>query len=176
MMLYCQKDNGDLDSKYAKDMLPAGTKAPEFTLNDINGKAVNISDFKGRKVVLQFWASWCPDCREEVPEVKALQASADPSKVAFVSVSFDKTFDAFSTYVKENYLGGVQLYDPAGKQDSTIGAAYHIKWIPSFYLIDENGDILFGTVMVEKIAEAINASTKNKITKSGLCSDESCAQ
>ena len=89
----------DLDIQYAVDLLKPGAQAPDFTLQDINGKTFTLSGFQGRKVVLVFWASWCPDCRAEVPELKALQASADPSKVAFVSVSFDRTLEALQTYV-----------------------------------------------------------------------------
>ena len=55
----------DLDLKYAVDMLKPGTPAPDFILNDINGRQVRLGDFKGKTVVLQFWASWCPDCRNE---------------------------------------------------------------------------------------------------------------
>ena len=166
----------DLDLKYTTEMLSPGTAVPVFTLNDIEGKPVSIATFKGRKVVLLFWASWCPDCRAEVPQIKAMQAAADPSKVAFVSVSFDRTFDAFKTYVTENYLGGVQLFDPAGKKDSAIGAAYHVKWIPSLYLIDENGKVILGTVVAEKVAKAINAEPGNLSFKKGLCSEDGCSQ
>lgn len=165
----------DLDLKYGTDMLAPGTPVPDFTLNDIEGEAVNISDFRGRKVVLLFWASWCPDCRAEVPQIKAMQASADPSKVAFVSVSFDRTFDAFKTYVSENYLGGVQLFDPAGKKESAIGAAYHIKWIPSLYLIDTDGKVLLGTVVAEKVAKAIEADSGKASLKKGVCTEDSCS-
>ena len=166
----------DLDLKYTTEMLSPGTAVPVFTLNDIEGKPVSIATFKGRKVVLLFWASWCPDCRAEVPQIKAMQAAADPSKVAFVSVSFDRTFDAFKTYVTENYLGGVQLFDPAGKKDSAIGAAYHVKWIPSLYLIDENGKVILGTVVAEKVAKAINAEPGNLSFMKGLCSEDGCSQ
>lgn len=105
-----------------------------------------------------------------------MQASADPSKVAFVSVSFDRTFDAFKTYVREKYLGGVQLFDPAGKKDSAIGAAYHVKWIPSLYLLDEDGKVIIGTVVAEKIAQSINAAHGKPLLKNGLCSDDSCSE
>lgn len=169
-------DEEDLDHKYATEMLTPGTAVPEFTLNDIERKPVSIRDFRGRKVVLLFWASWCPDCRAEVPQIKAMQAAADPSKVAFVSVSFDRTFDAFKTYVTENYLGGVQLFDPAGKKESVIGAAYHVKWIPSLYLLDEDGKVILGTVVAERVAKAINADQGRFFLKKGLCSEDGCSQ
>lgn len=169
------KEAEDLDSKYAADLLPSGTPAPDFSLGDINGKTVSLSDFRGRKVVLHFWASWCPDCRAEVPGLKAVQAAADPSKVAFVSVSFDRSFSEFETYVKENYLGGVQLFEPSGKKDSAVGKAYGVKWIPSTYIIDTDGKILLGTVMMSKVADALGAGSGSKAFGRDLCQDESCA-
>lgn len=145
----------DLDLKYAADMLKAGTAAPDFTLNDIDGKTVSLSDFKGKKVVLQFWASWCPDCRVEMPLIKSLQAQSDPSEIVFVAVSFDRTEEAFANYVANNGLEGVQLYDPSGMRDSAIAKSYKITWIPSLYLIDENGKVILATVVADKLAEAV---------------------
>ena len=83
--LFAQEE--DLDAKYAADLLKPGTPAPEFVLSDINGNAVKMSQFRGKTVVLIFWASWCPDCRAEVPALKELQAKTDPNKVVFVSIS-----------------------------------------------------------------------------------------
>lgn len=170
-----EKDMEDLDLQYAVDLLKAGTQAPDFALQDIHGKTWKRSDFQGRKVVLVFWASWCPDCRAEVPELKALQASANPEKVAFVSVSFDRTLEALRSYVNENYLPGVQLFDPAGKKESQVAADYGVKWIPSLYLLDENGKVELGTVMIGKIGKALGGDNQAAPATHQLCSDESCA-
>ena len=145
----------DLDAQYATGLLKPGTAVPDFTLGDIDGNARSIKEFRGKKVVLVFWASWCPDCRAEVPELKAMQAAADPAKVVFVSVSFDRTFDAFAKYVKENELGGVQLFDADGKKESVVSERYHVQWIPSLYLIDTDGKVLLGTVVAAKVAKAL---------------------
>lgn len=150
----------DLDLKYAADMLKPGTAAPDFTLNDVNGNTVSLSDFKGRKVVLQFWASWCPDCRAEMPLIKSMQAQSDPSEIVFVAVSFDRSEEAFASYVTKNDLGGVQLYDPAGMRDSAIAKSYKITWIPSLYLIDENGKVVLVTVIADKLAKVITPNLK----------------
>lgn len=145
----------DPDQIYATELLKAGTPAPNFQLNDINGNPVRLSDFRGRKVVLVFWASWCPDCREEVPELKAMYKAADPSAVAFVSVSFDRKLETLVKYAKDNSLPGIQLFDPAGKKDSEVCAAYHVKWIPSLYLIDAEGKVQLSTVVISKVAAAL---------------------
>lgn len=173
----------DLDPKYAAELIPAGGTAPDFELADVEGKSVRLSDFRGKSVVLVFWASWCPDCRAEVPELKAMHASADPAEYEFVSVSFDKDIDTLRAFVAENTLPGLQLFDPAGKKESKVGAAFLVKWIPSLYLIGPDGKVTVSTVMAWKIAAALEGkplpgSTASCPGPSGsgeLCSDESCA-
>ena len=103
------------------------------------------------------------------------KSAANPEKVAFVSVSFDRTLEALQNFVNENYLPGVQLFDPAGKKDSKVAADYGVKWIPSLYLIDETGKVQLGTVMINKIADALGTTKKLSLKKNELCSDESCA-
>lgn len=150
-----QPQEEDLDAKYATELLKAGTVAPGFTLKDLDGNTVRLSEFKGKRVVLVFWASWCPDCRAEVPELKEMYAAADHAKVAFVSVSYDRDFDMLKKFASENDLPGIQLFDPAGKKESKVGEAYHVKWIPSLYLIDAKGRIELGTVVASKVADAL---------------------
>ena len=147
--LFAQQE--DLDAKYAADLLKPGTPAPEFVLNDINGNSVKMSQFRGKTVVLIFWASWCPDCRAEVPALKELQAKTDPDKVLFVSISSDRTVEAWKKYVAENEMGGVQLY----KDKSKVSEDYHVKWIPSQYVIGPDGKVVLGTVMLDKVAKAL---------------------
>ena len=167
----------DLDARYATNLLKAGTPAPDFTLNDFDGKPVSFSSFKGKKVVLVFWASWCPDCRAEVPGLKAMYDKADKGKVAFVSVSFDRSLEALKAFDKENDLPGIQLFDPAGKKESTVAAAYGVLWIPSLYLIDSQGNVVLGTVVLDKIEKSLLGSGKSVLLKNSreVCSDESCA-
>lgn len=170
-----QQETEDLDAKYATQLLKPGTTAPDFTLNDLRGRPRSLSSFLGKKVVLVFWASWCPDCRAELPELKAMQAAADPEKVAFVSVSYDRNFDTLCDFVEANNLGGVQLFDPSGKKDSKVGADFHIQWIPSLYLLDEEGKVLVSTVMIEKISAALGSASKTALpARKGVCTDEDC--
>lgn len=145
----------DEDLQYGQELLKPGTPAPDFTLNDINGKPVSLSDFKGKKVVLVFWATWCPDCRAEVPQLKQMMASPKARDVVFINISFDRKFEALEQYVKDNELGGYQLFDSVGKKESAVGAAYSVKWIPSLYLIGADGKVQLGTVMIGKIAKAL---------------------
>lgn len=142
----------DLDVLYGADLLKPGTAAPDFTLSDLSGKEVRLSGLRGKTVVLDFWATWCPDCRAEIPALKAMYAAADPSKVTFVSVSYDRDIETLRKYVAENGMPWIQLFDPAGKKDSGIGADYHVKWIPSMYVIGPDGKVVLSTVVASKVA------------------------
>lgn len=152
-----QTPGDDPDLTYATELLKPGAAAPDFSLEDLEGKAVSLKDFRGKNVVLVFWATWCPDCRAEVPLLKSMDASADHDKVVFVSVSFDRDKEVLRSYARENALPGVQLFDPVGKKKSAVGEAYHVKWIPSLYLIDARGKVVLSTVVADKVAAALKA-------------------
>lgn len=145
----------DPDVQYGASLLSAGTPAPDFELCDLSGAPVRLSDFRGKTVLLQFWASWCPDCRAEIPQIKEMFAAADPQKVAFVAVSFDKTLEDLARFASENELPGVQLYDPAGKKDSVVADSYGVKWVPTLYVIGPDGKIVLGTVLSDRAAAAL---------------------
>lgn len=142
----------DPDVQYGSTLLAPGTQAPDFGLNDLSGNPVRLSDFAGKTVLLQFWASWCPDCRAEIPQIKKMFAAADPQQYAFVAVSFDKTQDALQSFAAENELPGVQLYDPAGKKESAVAESYGVKWIPSLYVIGPDGKVVYATVVADRAA------------------------
>ena len=77
----------DLDAKYATNMLKPGTRAPEFKLKTYDAKEIKLSQYRGSYVVLDFWASWCPDCRRDIPAMKALYEQFRDYGVQFVGIS-----------------------------------------------------------------------------------------
>ena len=91
----------DLDSLYAQKLLKPGTVAPDFILPMMNNYKVQLSEFKGKYVLLDFWATWCPDCRKDVPAVKELYDKYG-SKVEFMGVSFDVDHNRWIKYVVDN--------------------------------------------------------------------------
>ena len=102
------------------------------------------------------------DARYAQDLLKALHGAVTPGEVAFVSVSFDRTFEALEKYATENELPGVQLFDPSGKKDSKVADEYGVKWIPSLYLIDKKGKVELGTVVLDKIAGALTGPENNR--------------
>lgn len=142
----------DADAKYAKDLLKAGAEVPNIVINDIiSGAEKHLSDFKGKYVVLDFWASWCPDCRKDVPEMKRLYAEYGKKGVEFVGISFDKDEQIWRTFVKDNGMNWVQHREQEAWKNSQVAASFFIKWLPSVYVLDKEGKVVVGTVMIEKL-------------------------
>ena len=144
----------DLDAQYAKDLLAKGTAAPDFTLKTPDGKDVSLKDFQGKYVVLDFWASWCPDCRKDAPEVKALWEKYG-DEVAFVGVSFDTEKEKWADYINENGLGWCHVSPLAKWKETQVSQDYKVNWIPSMYIIDPEGKVVLGTVMIDKLAKEL---------------------
>ena len=152
---FAQNQEEDPDMLYAQTLLKPGTQAPDFQLKDIDGKAYSLKDFRKDYVVLIFWASWCPDCRAELPELRAMAAKYAGKKVRFVDISFDRSLEKLQAFAAENELVGVQLFDPSGKKESKVCADYGVQWIPSLFLIAPDGRILKGTVVADRIDAAL---------------------
>lgn len=146
----------DDDNVYAVDMLKKGEPLPAFSLKDRSDVLHSGEEFAGKYLVLDFWATWCPDCRADVPEMKRLQA-AYGDKAVFVGVSFDTDPAKLDQYVAENGIGWLQLSDFVAKKESTVAASFGIRWIPAMYLVDPEGKIVLGTVMISKLAAALKA-------------------
>ncbi len=141
----------DADSLYAKDLLQPGTEAPDFTLPSPDGTTHTLSAMRGKYVVLDFWASWCPDCRKDIPEMKRLHEQYGRN-IRFVSVSFDDKREAWTSCIEQNNLSWLQVSELKKWKETDISRLYHIKWIPAMYLIDRQGRIILSTVMIEKLA------------------------
>ena len=139
----------DLDSLYARDLLTVGTVAPELT--DAEGNTISMEKYRGHYIVLDFWASWCPDCRKDMPQMKELYAQYHTKGVQFLGISFDTTREALDNYLKKEAIAWPQVTELKKMKESKMAQAYHIKWIPSIYVIDPNGKVLLATVEIDKL-------------------------
>ncbi len=146
----------DADSEYAVDMIKQGEAIPAFSLKDLADVLHSPDEFAGKYVVYDFWATWCPDCRADVPAMKELYAKYG-DKVAFVGISFDTEPEKLDAYVAENGIEWLQLSDFVAKKESKVGESFRVKWIPSMYLVGPDGKVLLGTVMVDKLRLALEA-------------------
>ena len=155
-LVSCKNAVKDADSEYAVDMIKKGETLPAFSLEDRTGVVRTEADYAGKYVVYDFWATWCPDCRADLPAMKELYAKYG-DKVAFVGISFDTDPEKLDAYLAENEIGWPQLSDFVTKKESKVADAFHVKWIPSMYLVGPDGKVMLGTVMVDKLEAALKA-------------------
>lgn len=114
--------------------------APDFSLNDLSGKNLRLSDLKGSVVMIEFWATWCPPCRDSVPELNNLYQKYKDRGFVLLGLSVDTGRDAQSTvnsFVKEFNITYPVLIDK-----SDVKALYGVYSVPTTYLIDRNGNVV----------------------------------
>jgi thiol-disulfide isomerase/thioredoxin len=123
----------------ASPELGIGKVAPEISLNDVSGATRTLSSMKGRVVVLQFWASWCPYCRKENPDVVALYNKYNKQGLEIYSVSLDKDKAAWEKGIKDDGLVWANHVSDLKKWDSAPVITYGINQTPTSLLIDKEG-------------------------------------
>lgn len=132
-----------LKENFKKDM---EKKLPiDFTFPDIEGTNVSLSDFRGKVVYIDIWATWCGPCKKELPYLKALETEYNDNKdIVFMGVSVDvsKSIQKWKDFIKENQLPGVQLFggDLAGP---ALSKPYKITGIPRFMLVGRDGNLIY---------------------------------
>ena len=151
-LLCLQAQVPDLDEKYAAELLKPGTPAPDFKLQTPDGKTLQFSDFaKGKYVVIDFWASWCPDCRKDLPEVIRMYNKWHKLGVEFLGVSFDMDKKQWMSCIETAGIPYPQVSELKRMNQSEVAKAYCVRWIPSLYLIGPDGKVLVSTVLSYKI-------------------------
>jgi cytochrome c biogenesis protein CcmG, thiol:disulfide interchange protein DsbE len=117
-----------------------GNKAPSFTLKDIDGKAVRLSDFAGKVVLVDFWATWCSPCQESMAELEQLHRKYRDRGVVVLGISMDTGGDAASRvrdFANKHHLTYLMLMD-----DKKTSASYAVYNIPATYLLDRDHRIV----------------------------------
>jgi len=119
----------------------AKKESPESEIPKELIKAPDLSDFKGKYVYMDIWATWCGPCKVQIPFMKELEKQFHNAPIHFVSVSLDKLEDKpiWEKMVRENQMSGVQLF--AGREDN-FGFDYKIEYIPTFIILDKEGNIM----------------------------------
>ena len=156
------------DCPYVKDLdgiikqlenVQIGKTAPEFSLPDTAGVSVSLSDFRGKYVLLDFWASWCPPCRRENPNVvKAFNEYKDKN-FTIIGISLDKDKSKWLKAIADDNLTWTHLSD-LKYWDSEIPALYGVRGIPANVLLDPDGVIIAKNITGEDLHQKLKEVIK----------------
>jgi peroxiredoxin len=127
-------------------IVQVGDTAPDFSIKADNGKTYTRADFGGKLLILNFWATWCPPCREELPSLDALQRTLGSKGLVVLAVSVDKDEKIYREFLEANKVAITTARNPS--QD--INREYGTVQFPESYIIDRNGKV------VEKIISSTN--------------------
>ncbi len=139
--------------------LKAGAEFPDFSVNDITGKSLSLDQFKNKVVLIDFWATWCPPCVEEMPNIVETYKKYHDMGFEIIGISLDQNEKRFLRFIEDNDMTWRQFYDGNGGNNE-LARRYSIDSIPSTFLLDANGKIiaknLRGAALENAIKEAVS--------------------
>ncbi|MDE0469042.1 MAG: redoxin domain-containing protein [Candidatus Poribacteria bacterium] len=154
--------NTELANKYRIKADPAlaliGKTVPDFSATDFDGNPISLEQYRGKVVLLDFWAVWCGPCIAEMPNVKAVYNSYKAEGFDIIGISLDTDEDRLRDYLKENDIPWRQVFSGEGWK-SPVAQQYGIRAIPAPWLIDKDGTLIThqarGDALEQLVAEAV---------------------
>jgi len=122
-------------------VFPAPVDVGDFTVESAKGGSMSLSKEKGKIVLLNFWATWCPPCRAEMPSIQALWDKRKDKDFAIIAVSVGEQKDTVDKFIADNKYSYPIYLDPTGR----LGSAFNASSIPTTYIIGKDGKVIAGT-------------------------------
>jgi peroxiredoxin len=147
--------------KKVKEVLEAASKttigkiAPDFTQNDIKGNPVRLSSYRGRYLLIEFWASWCAPCRMENPNIVEAYLKFHSKGFDILGINLDNPKDKWEETIKKDNLSWSQVSDPKG-WNNEVRALYGVESIPMNFLIDKDGKIIAKALLGDELMKKLN--------------------
>ncbi len=141
--------------------LVEGAKFPDFAEKDVAGKPISVSNYKGKVVLVDFWATWCPPCRAELPNVLKTYENYHSKGFEIVGISLDQSEEKLTSFTKDKNMTWQQFFDGKG-WGNKLAAKYGVQSIPATFLLDREGKIIGKGLRGEDLEAAVSkALAKN---------------
>lgn len=149
------------EAKKIQRSLVAGTKFPDFSEKDLDGMPLSIANFKGKLVMIDFWATWCGPCVNELPNVLKTYDKYHDKGFEVIGVSLDKDKDKLTSFIKEKNMTWPQYFDGQGWQNK-LASKYGVNSIPATYLLDKDGVIIAKGLRGDALEAAVGKALAEK--------------
>jgi len=141
--------------------LVAGSKFPDFSEKDVNGKPLSVANYKGKVVLIDFWATWCGPCVGELPNVLATYGKYHDKGFEIIGISLDQDKSKLISFIKDKNIAWQQFFDGQGWQNK-LAAKYGVQSIPATYLLDGEGKIIAKGLRGEALDEGVSKALAAK--------------
>ncbi|WP_184548696.1 TlpA family protein disulfide reductase [Mucilaginibacter sp. FT3.2] len=147
------------EAKIKPTVLKLNEAIPTFSVTTIDGKKISLTELKGKYVLLDFWATWCPPCLAEMPFIKAIRKNYPAEKLVIIGISQDNDSAKLGVFVKKQEMNWLHIYD----RNKALVNLYGIEAIPTLILMDKAGKMIYKSDFVEddkdrllKVLEVLN--------------------
>lgn len=150
-----QNENGEVNNLADDVGLGKGEKAPDLELKTLDGEKVKLSDYEGEKVIVNFWATWCPPCREEIPDLQKLYDNYDVEILAIDLTETESSLDVVEEFVYDEFE---MTFPVLLDETSEVANMYQVMAYPTSYMVDTEGYIQFlamGAMEYEQMREEL---------------------
>ena len=137
----CQNNKTPISTQYLST-LPAPFTAPDISIKDFDGKSIKLSDYKGKPVVINFWATWCPPCRKELPSMNRAWEALEKEGVQMLAVNMSEPAVTIKKFIEKQPINFKILLDETGY----FSQKWQVTGLPTTYIVDRKGEIIYKAV------------------------------
>lgn len=123
--------------------LPGHVQAPDFALPDLDGRTHRLADYRGKPLLVSFWAVWCPSCRKEMPDLAALRKAVANDGIAVLAINIGDSVERIRAFLETHPVPGLTVLRDS---DKDVATAWHVIGLPSAFGVSPDGELRLGAL------------------------------